>query len=154
MLPDQVIGRDIWSQISDVTVRGIYRMILKRARAGQRVTFQYRCDSSTHRRTFEMVVVSESAEVVRFDSHLVHDEERPPVPFLDEEQARDDRRLIVCSWCQRVALGDGQWIAVEDAVRQMGYLKSATLPLLSHGICPECAAAAFGAFGEPPAEIA
>jgi hypothetical protein len=144
VLPEKILGRELWSQISDPTVRAIYRLLVERARLGHLVRFRYRCDSPTHRRTFEMNVRAGAEDQVIFDSLLVHDEERPSVALLEEGRRRDERMVRVCSWCQRVALPQGQWVDIEEAVQVMGYLENPTLPRMSHGICPECLKKEFG----------
>jgi hypothetical protein len=115
-------------------------MILKRVRAGRAMQFRYRCDSPASRRQFEMAVTPQEPGMVQFASTLLSEEARPPVAALEEGRARDDRLLPVCSWCQRVALPDGAWVAVEEAVARMNYLEASTLPEITHGICPTCSA--------------
>jgi hypothetical protein len=48
-------------------------------------------------------------------------------------------RFRVCAWCGRFMLG-GEWIAAEDAMRQLDMDPGAP-PSVTHGICPECLAA-------------
>ena len=116
VLPDRILGRDLWSQISDNSVREIYRMIMRRARAGNTIRFRYRCDSAIFRRTFEMTVRPGPNSAVEFQSELVVEEPRARMNLFEEAQARDDRVVRVCSWCQRVATDERRWVEVEDAV--------------------------------------
>ena len=54
VLPERVIGRPLWSFVADATTRQLYRAMVKKARAGERLAFPFRCDSPSRRRFMEM----------------------------------------------------------------------------------------------------
>jgi hypothetical protein len=138
VLPNGVIGSNLWSHISSETVREVYRLILRRVRGGRRVTFSYRCDSPARRRKFEMTVALAEGGNVRFTSKLLSEEEREPVRLLEPGQPRNDRMMVVCSWCQRVSEPGGTWLPVEDAVVRDSLMEAATFPRITHGMCDDC----------------
>ncbi|MEO6002250.1 MAG: hypothetical protein ABIZ04_09220 [Opitutus sp.] len=137
LTPDRMVGQVLWTQIADEPTRAIYRLILERVREGHPVTFRYRCDSPRHRRTFLMAVKVAEARRVDFTSTLLTEETRPPVALLERNQARDDRHVPICSWCQNVDVGNNTWVSVEEAVNTL--LVESAFPVLTHGICPPCA---------------
>jgi hypothetical protein len=137
-LPTEVIGTNLWSHISNETVREVYRLILRRVRGGRRVTFSFRCDSPARRRKFEMTIALAEVGNVRFRSQLLSEEEREPVLLLDPGQARDDRMMVVCSWCQRISESGGAWLPVEDAVARDSLMEASSYPTITHGMCDDC----------------
>lgn len=138
VMPPGVIGRDLLDSVSDSTVREIYRAILFRVRAGAAVEFNYRCDAPDKRRIFEMRICALDHGGAEFASTLLHEEIRPTVLLLEPGHARNESFLRVCSWCQKVATPDGQWLPVEEAAAQLRLLEVEQLPAITHGICAGC----------------
>ena len=139
LLPPGILGTSLWTAIQDASTRELYRLILRRVRAGTTdVVFQFRCDSPGHRRLLEMRVERGAEEYVKFSTTTVAREERIAVPLLDATQARSDDLLTVCSWCMCVVLPDETWVDVEQAVAKLELFDAAQLPLVTHGMCPRC----------------
>ena len=147
-----VIGRDLFSCITDPTLEHLYSELIARARKGKPVKFLFRCDAPSCRRTFEMRIRAGADGTVEFASTLRNAEPRPRVALLDSSQPRNAELLRVCSWCQRINVR-GSWFPVEDAVNILGLMQDAALPGLTHGICGDCRAtmsAAIAGSEEPP----
>lgn len=140
VMPEQVLGSKILEFVEDATLQQLYRAMMDRARAGSPVQFKYRCDAPDRRRTFEMEIRLLGNGELEFTSTLRHEEARAPVAVLQTDAPRDKRLLRVCSWCQRVALPDGTWVTVEEAVQKLGLLEAETFPKLTHGMCEPCRA--------------
>lgn len=138
-MPDQVLGRCLWEVVTDPALQELYRHMVRQARAGQPVRFRYRCDAPHERRVFEMAIREAGPGVVEFRSELKAAEERPPVAWLDPEVRRGPALVRLCSWCGRVALPDGRWVAVERAMELHQALQQAEAPAITHGICEDCA---------------
>lgn len=139
VLPEQVLGRSLMASLAGATIRELYLRMIQRARAGVPVRFQYRCDAPAKRRVFEMNIRGLAGGAVEFTSALLQEETRPPVALLEANRPRDDRLLLMCSWCQQVAVAEGRWEPVETAVTTLGLMEAETLPDVTHGICPPCA---------------
>lgn len=137
-LPERVLGTELWTFISDETIEELYRRLVTRARAGHAVQFHYRCDAPAERRVFEMRISAGAGGEVEFSSLLVSCEPRPAVDWLDRGATRSNELVRMCGWCGRVALADGRWVEIEQAIEQHGALQDATPPRITHGICPEC----------------
>jgi hypothetical protein len=138
-LPEKVIGSDLLATLSDGTIQALYLTMIQRARAGGVVRFTYRCDAPDRRRTFTMEIQSRPGDEVEFRSTLVREELRPTIGLLQVSRQRDRERFVrVCSWCQRIALPDGRWVEVEEAVVALDLFGADHLPLLTHGICRPC----------------
>ncbi len=138
VMPERVLGQDLFASISDSTVREIYKSIVARVRAGAVVEFTYRCDAPDMRRTFDMVVRLLADGGEEFTSTLKHEEARAPVAVLERGGVRNKNLLRVCSWCQKVAMPDERWLPVEEAVAELHMLEEYQLPAITHGICPPC----------------
>jgi len=139
-LPEHVLGQDLLRSVADQTVRELYVRMIRRARAGTPVRFHYRCDAPDRRRMFEMKIHLVAGGEVEFVSTLRYENPRAPVALLEPGRLRDDRLLLVCSWCQMVALPDKTWVPVESAVETLHLLEAETFPRLTHGICESCLA--------------
>jgi hypothetical protein len=132
-----ILGRSLWSCIADSTVSNLYQQIINAARLGRAVRFKYRCDAPSFRRLFEMRVTGANDGAVEFASELIDEEERPAVSLLDVRQPRNQDFVRVCSWCQRIRVGES-WLPVEEGLIALGIMEHDTLPGLTHGICEEC----------------
>jgi hypothetical protein len=146
VLPAQVIGHDLLAAIVDPAVRGIYLAIIARVRAGAVVEFTYRCDAPDKRRVFHMKVHRLADGGEEFTSTLIHEEARPSVAVLEPDGVRSKSLIRVCSWCQKVAMPDGQWLPVEPAMAELHLMEAGNLPALTHGICPPCHAGMMAKF--------
>ncbi|HYP17944.1 MAG TPA: hypothetical protein VEQ65_12100 [Opitutus sp.] len=135
---EAVLGRVLWDSIADFATREIYQRMVAAVRAGRPAHFHYRCDTPEYLRVFEMKIEAMDGELVSFTSRLVRREHRPPIALLDRHQPRDERFVCMCSWCQRLAAPEGDWINIEQAVERLALLQGATSPAITHGICPAC----------------
>jgi hypothetical protein len=139
VMPAEILGQDLLASFTDRTVRELYVSILRHVRSGKTVRFDYRCDAPDWRRTFTMEIRPCADLEVEFVSTLRHEAARTPVVLLKFGVPRDkDRFIRLCSWCQSVAMPDGSWLAVEQAVARLHLLEAAVLPLITHGMCPVC----------------
>jgi hypothetical protein len=132
-----VLGQSLFSYIADPTILQLYMQMVVLARQGRPATFKYRCDSPKFRRRFEMKFHALDAGVVEFSSTLLEIEPRAEVLLLDRRQPRNGKFLRVCSWCQRIRVGDA-WLSAEEAVAKLDLMEEATMPALTHGICETC----------------
>ena len=57
--------------------------------------------------------------------------------LLDPSVRRNTEFVVVCSWCKRVKTS-GEWLEVEEAVRQLSLFYADDLPRISHGTCVDC----------------
>jgi hypothetical protein len=140
LMPQHVLGHNLLRAIADTTVRELYTRMILAARAGRTLRFRYRCDAPARRRTFEMEIRLVEAGAVEFVSTLQHEEPRPSVYVLESDRRRDERMLLICSWCQKVELPDATWVPVEAAVEILHLFDADTYPQLTHGMCGLCKA--------------
>jgi len=138
VLPERVIGTNLFASLSDDRVQGLYAVILKRVRTGVTVEFSYRCDAPDRRREFAMTVRPLKDFGIEFMSTMTGEEIRPSVPLLEPGHPRTRTLLPVCSWCQKIATPDGRWLPVEEAVTVLQLDKAEQLPDITHGICEAC----------------
>jgi hypothetical protein len=134
-----ILHRSLWDFVVDRETRLIYDMMFHRVREGaEKLEFQYRCDTPTQRRLMQMTLSPQGRAGIRFISHVLREEDRPPVLLLDPTQARSNEFLTICGWCKKIELPDGSWAEVESAIQVLQLFDAPLLPQLSHGICPEC----------------
>ncbi len=138
--------RTLWSYVAGDDVAEVWRLLVARARSdavAPRV--RVRCDAPAVRRWFDITLTVEEASAVRFRSVQIGEQDRPPVPLIDLVARRDPSAPLVrvCSWCSRFADGQG-WTPVERYVAEHQLLERSMLPGISHTICPDCEARAFG----------
>jgi hypothetical protein len=135
---EEVRHRSVWDFISDVSTRELYREIFARVRDGRTIRVPIRCDAPECRRWMDLELRAGSGGDIEVRAVLLRDESRLHESLLDVTAARDGRQLCVCGWCKRMDV-DGDWVEVEKAVDRLGLFGYPTLPLISHGICEECA---------------
>lgn len=143
VMPEYVLGRVLWSQMADLTVLDIYRRLVSLAREGRPTTFDYRCDAPAWRRVFCMTIAARPDGHVEFRSTLRFQTPRPALALLESRQRRDERLVRLCSWCHAIAVSADEWLPLETAVDRLQFLAGDSLPRLTHGICPKCAARFF-----------
>lgn len=139
VMPAHIIGHDLLASFADGTVRQLYATMIQHVRSGKSVRFDYRCDAPDKRRTFTMEIRPQSDGQVEFVSTLRRETPRVPLMLLKHGMPRDKERFIrLCGWCQCVAMPDGSWLPVEEAVAVLHLLEAVVLPRITHGMCPAC----------------
>ena len=151
VMPEHVLGQDLFASIADHALKQIYRTIIERVRAGAAVNFSYCCDAPDKRRVFDMEVHLLPDGGEEFISTLKHEEARPSVAILEPGGVRSKELIRVCSWCQKVAMPDARWLPVEEAVVELRLMEALQLPAISHGICAPCQAAMMAKLSPPAA---
>lgn len=69
---------------------------------------------------------------------MINSEKRICQPVLQKDARRGDSVLLICSWCKKIDIRDGNWQEIEDAVKNLKLFESGNLPQLSHGRCLSC----------------
>lgn len=138
LLRDRVIGTSLLDHVTGPEVRQLTRMLLQRARLGPTRDLEFRCDGPGERRSLQMRLSSLPGDAVRCETTLLRSAPRPWRKILDAGSPRGEGLLVVCSWCVKVKLSDGQFVEIDDAVDAMGLFRDAPIPRVTHGICTAC----------------
>jgi hypothetical protein len=103
------------------------------------VELPFRCDGPSVRRKMKIRIAARpGGRAVLFSARLRSEEMREePQPLLDPEAPRGEDTLSMCGWCDRFEV-DGEWVEVEEAALRLELFNRSELPVLSHGICPDC----------------
>lgn len=134
----RVIGRSLWDFVDDATTRALYGAVLERARGGARpLSFNFRCDTPTHRRLMNMRITGLEDGAVSFEVRVVATQVRPRVALLEPGSPRQGL-IRMCGWCKRLPLPTGEWVEVETALSALDLLDASPPPAITHGMCPEC----------------
>lgn len=138
--PASVIGHSLWSYISDLETRHIYKELVERARTSGSLRVPYRCDAPNLRRFLEMTIAFDATtDTISFTSRMLRTEARPRQPLLDPETVRlEEQFLRLCSWCKRGEYGAQEWIEIEQMVDRLGLFEQERMPRITHVICPAC----------------
>lgn len=132
------IGRPLLDFISDPTTRQIYVDLLARVRVGREAEFPYRCDDTTMRREMVMRMRPLAHGRVHFESRVVAASRFPNTAVPATRDARPPFTRI-CSWCKRVALGDG-WLELDAAIERLELFIAPPRAHITHTMCPSCEA--------------
>ncbi len=139
LTPISVIGKSLWSFISDGETASLSRKILNSVRTSSvSVIAPFRCDSPTTRRFMEMSVQPVSAGRIAIRTRMLRHEDRSHVGLPDGTPHASASFSKVCSWCKRLELADRGWLEIEAAISSTNSLNGAGASQAEHGICPEC----------------
>jgi len=134
-----VLGRSLWSFISGHGTREIYRLLVGRVRTGADVEFDFACDSPDVRRLATMTIRSCAEREVEFIVSIRSVTQRiNQVSVLDRSARRGTDLLVICAWCSRLQTDRLGWIDIEEAAVRLRLFESDQLPVISHGMCPDC----------------
>lgn len=135
---NNVLSSDFWTFITDDTTRFLYGQLVKRAREGYKIQFQFRCDSADLRRDVEMRMSRHPSGEVEFDVRVLSVVPREPYDILYRRAKRSEDFIDACSWCNRIKLDNETWAEIDQAMEMVGAFKGDFVPQLSHGICGDC----------------
>lgn len=136
---EAVIGAPLFGFLYGDETKRLYRLLLDRVRSTRRtLTVPFRCDGPKVRRFMELRIELRDADQVEFAGRMIHEERRPAVRLLDPSVARSGETLVICAWCKKVRIENGNWGEVEEAVSRLGLFESMALPDLIHGVCDAC----------------
>jgi hypothetical protein len=137
------LGRSLWDFVAGRDVKKLQRLLLRRVREGVRdVELPFRCDGPDVSREMDIrIAADKTGRVVLFAARLRSEEEREePQPLLDPDAPREEDDLLpMCAWCDRF-LVEGEWVEVEEAAKRLDLFRRDRMPVLDHGVCPECSA--------------
>lgn len=132
-----VIGTSLWDYLPEARLRQFYRMLMAKVRrTGLPVTMPFRCDEPGCRRFMEMGIILQAGGALEFRSFLLREEPRPRVELFNPKFPRKGELLTVCAWCKKVKASG--WLEAEDAVRELKFSGQVAMPMIAHGVCPDC----------------
>jgi hypothetical protein len=132
-----LLGRAVLPMIAGDATRHLYEtMFACVKRSGRTIVVPFRCDSP-HLRRFLTLAIGRGDGRLHMRSTLLRAEPRPAAPALFFENAGNDERLRMCSFCKRVK-ADEVWCEVEEAMARLKLFEAASIPSISHGVCPPC----------------
>jgi hypothetical protein len=135
------LGRSLWDFVAGSDVQKLQRLLLRRVREGARdVELPFHCDGPEVTREMDIrIAADKTGRVVLFSARLLAEEEREESqPLLDPLAPRDESDFLsMCAWCDRF-LVDSEWVEVEEAAKRLELFRRTQLPVLDHGICPQC----------------
>lgn len=136
-----VVGKSLARFIDGEETRQLVSALLGRLRtAGGRFEIPFRCDGPAVRRHMMCAGEAEPDGAVLIRTREVSIHPRPPLMLLDPGAPRLKEWLRMCSWCNRVTVGDAPWMEAEEAIRTFGLFEEAVLPSITHGMCHDCVA--------------
>lgn len=141
LTPESVMGRPLSDFISDPTTLHLWQNILRNARRGAFRPVRIRCDAPDRRRVLTITLALEGG-LVRVTSTVETETPRPSFPACTTDSAAGfgELHLTSCSWCNRFLSPSGAWVEAETLAHETEIFVRDEVPLVSHGICPECRA--------------
>lgn len=136
ILASLVVGAELWAFISDPTSRQIYRRLHERVRSRRvGVAFNFRCDAPAWRRLLRLRLEPAARDALRYVVRTLQVQHREPVALPAASTAGP--LLVMCSWCKRIE-AEGAMREVEEAVDILNLFEQQPVPMITHGICPQC----------------
>lgn len=152
LTPESVVGRPLWDFIADEPTRKLYRAVLTHVRSGSATELILRCDAPERRRLIEMQVKREPDGSVKFTTVLLGSKVRAVQRLLDKSTPRTTRKVMVCSWCDKVKVDVEKWSEVEAAMEYLHLTREPELPMIEPVVCPECYARVMEIISTKPLE--
>lgn len=142
---ESTVGRKLWDFITDNETLHLYKIMVNKVRDIQQdISFSLRCDGPHCKRELVMQIRPVQGKQIEFYSELKSQEDREPQNLLNLSTQRSDDILVLCGWCNKVKLSDGEWVEVEEAAEELQLFQESHLPRLSHGMCTSCQDIYFG----------
>ena len=146
---ESTVGRELWDFITDKETLHLYKIMVNKVREVQQdISFSLRCDGPQCKRELVMQIRPVQGKQVEFYSELKSQKDREPQNLLSMNAQRSDDILVMCGWCNKVKLPDGEWVEVEDAADELQLFNESKLPSLSHGMCESCQETYFGTLNQ------
>lgn len=140
VLETAVVGTPLWEWVDGAEPRMLLGRIFHKVReCGVPVSLPYRCDSADTRRyhTLEVRPCGDGGLVLTH--HVLREEPRDTVPEVIEGLLPDPGALLrMCSWCNALDTGGGQWVELEEAVKVLPVFLADVVPAVTHTICERC----------------
>ena len=133
---NSIIGKELFSYITDDATRMYYDVIFKSCRILKRShSIAYRCDSPTHKRFMKMNIIPESDENLHIENYLVKEEPFENEIYISEDSnGYSNQSILRCTICNSLQLKkDGHWETPENLVKE----KKRSLRVI-HSVCPTC----------------
>ena len=132
-----VVGSSLWTHVSGVETRHLYRHLFAQVRTGREITIPFRCDSPTVRRFHEMRMTPLPAGGIELACELLREERRTqgPAALLEKSAHKSGEFIVMCSWCKKINVPQNGWMELEQAVQVMQLLSESPLPAITHAIC-------------------
>lgn len=134
-----VLNKPIWNFIVDLETRHLYKILVNKVRStGTIIRVPFRCDSPGSRRFMIMTINPLSGNNIELLSHVLRIEFRDSVQILDKNSTRSNAMITMCSFCKKIAVAKNKWEEAEEAIRILHLFDSASMPQITHGLCPDC----------------
>ncbi len=132
-------GKSVFEQFGDQETRMIYAKIFERVRAsGQAVHFQIHCDELQLIRILEVFILPVGDGHLEVGFRVLKEQARDAALIL-ERCGVDQPFITMCSYCGDLKDSNGNWQTLEQKITSIDLFSDASLPQISHGICPDCA---------------
>jgi len=137
--PENVVGHLLWDFIQDIETRHLYKEVFRKVRAGKPAgPIPFRCDSPQERRFLKLLLSSLPDDQIDITSTIIRTEPRDPVSLLDKDMPRSRDFIRICSMCKKILTPPGKWVEVEEGLIQLRPFEAGEMPMLTHGLCPNC----------------
>ncbi len=139
ILPDKVVGHKLWDFIQGFETKHLYKTIIDKVRSGKKINpIPFRCDSPEERRFLELEINYLPEVYLEFISRTIKTVPRNPLKLLDNQAARSDEFIKICSLCKKINIPPEKWAEIEEWLVESQLFYAETLPQLSHGLCSQC----------------
>jgi hypothetical protein len=137
--PDDVVGHSLWDFIQDRETQHLYQELFRRVRKGRRCrAIPFRCDSPDERRFLELLLEALPDQQIAITSKIIRTEHRNRIRLLEAGTSRSTDYLTICSMCKKIKMSPQHWAEIEEGLVKLRLFEADDMPLLTHGVCPEC----------------
>jgi hypothetical protein len=138
ILKHNVINRSLWDFIVNNETRHIHQLLLRKVRSQNvSLSLPFRCDSPDMRRFMTMRISPLIKGKIEYCCTTIKTERRSAIPF-SQQRAVDRVFTKMCSWCNKIDVGDDNWLEIEEAIKTLDLFAEFDLPPITHTMCNRC----------------
>jgi len=135
-LPDRVLGTPLFNQLAGEPTKHWYRHLLEHTRRHGTASFEFHCDTPSTIRLQRMDMLRLPNGTIQFMTQTLSTRPLAYTKTLDWSLPRSRKRILMCSFCQRISSVIG-WTDIERAAQVIQVFEEPVPPAIDYTICEE-----------------
>lgn len=135
-LPDRVLGTPLIDHLTGEPTKHWYRQLLDYVKQHGTASFEFNCDTPTVIRLLRMEMLRLPDGSITFTAQTLSTRARAYTKVLDWTLPRSNKRILMCSLCNRISSVIG-WTDIEQAAQVIQVFEEPIPPAITYTICDD-----------------